>query len=161
VALSGTGVSATYTMALTPSSISFGSVNPGSSNAQKVQLSNTGNSSVTITQLTASGAGISVSGISGQVTLAPSQTLPITVSYAPVTAGPTTGSITVTNNDGVNASASVTGTAVQASLGVTPTSVSFGSLLTGRTSTQTIQLKNTGTASLTVSQASVTGAGFS
>jgi len=57
VTLSGNGVGATYTMSLSPASVSFGNVNAGSSATQNVQLSNTGNTSVTVTQVTASGSG--------------------------------------------------------------------------------------------------------
>jgi hypothetical protein len=67
----------------------------------------------------------------------------------------------VTNDGGVNVVGAVTGTGVQAGLSATPTSVSFGSVVTGSTNSQTIQLKNTGTASLSVSQVAATGSGFS
>lgn len=161
VALSGSGVVATYTMSLAPSSVSFGNINVGSSATQSVQLSNTGNTSVTVTQIAASGAGVSVNGVATPVTLMPLQSVALTVTYAPTTGGATTGSITVTNNDGVNAVAAVTGAGVQAGLSVTPGSASFGSIITGNKSSQTIQVKNNGTASVTISQVAVTGAGFS
>jgi len=161
VALSGTGVNATYTMSLSPSSVAFGNLNVGSTANQTVQLSNTGNSSVTVSQLAASGAGVSVSGLAVPATIAPSQSVPLTVTFAPATGGPVAGSITVTNNEGVNAVAAVTGAGVQAGLSVTPSSASFGSVVTGSTNSKTIQLKNSGTASLTVSQVAATGSGFS
>jgi len=160
VALNGSAVAASYTMALSPASLNFGYVTAGSSTTQNVQVSNTGNSSVTVTQAAASGAGISVSGLGAPVTLAPSQSLALRVTFAPTTAGATAGSVTVTNNDGVNAVAAVTGTEVQAGLSLTPTSASFGSVVTGNTNSQTVQIKNSGTSSLTVSQATVTGTGF-
>jgi uncharacterized protein (DUF58 family) len=161
VALNGTGVAGTYTMALSPATVSFGNVNAGSSATQTVQLSNTGNSSVTISQITASGTAISVSGAATPVTLAPSQSVALTAKFAPTTSGTTTGSLTVTNSDGVNAIASITGTGVQAGLTVTPSSVSFGSVVAGSTNSQTVQVKNSGTGTLTISQATVSGAGFS
>ena len=161
VALSGTGTAATSTMTLSPASVSFGNVNLGSSATQNVQLTNTGNSSVTVTQVAASGTGITVSGATTPLTLAPSQTVALTVNYAPTTNGATAGSITVTNNGGVSATDAVTGTGVQAGLNITPTSVSFGSVVSGNTNSQTVQLKNSGTASLTISQATVTGSGLS
>ena len=160
VALNGSAVAASYTMALSPASLNFGYVTAGSSTTQNVQVSNTGNSSVTVTQAAASGAGISVSGLGAPVTLAPSQSLALRVTFAPTTAGATAGSVTVTNNDGVNAVAAVTGTEVQAGLSLTPTSASFGSVVTGNTNSQTVQIRNSGTSSLTVSQATVTGTGF-
>src|SRR5882762_7161877 len=161
VALNGSAVAASYTMSLAPASLNFGNVSAGSSSTQNVQLSNTGNSSVTVAQVAASGAGISVSGLAAPVTLAPSQSLTLRVTFAPTTPGATAGSVTVTNNDGVNAVAAVTGTEVQPGLSLTPTSASFGSVVTGSKSSQTVQIKNSGTSSLTVSQATVTGAGFS
>ena len=116
---------------------------------------------MTVTQVAASGAGISVSGLATPVTLAPSQTVALSVTFAPTSAGTTTGSVTVTNNEGVNAIVAVTGTQTQPGLSLTPTSASFGSVVTGNTNSQTIQIKNSGTANLTVSQATVSGAGFS
>jgi hypothetical protein len=91
VTLSGNGVAGTYTMSLSPASLSFGNVNAGSTAKQTVQLSNTGNSSVTLTQVAASGSGISVSGISTPVTIAPSQNVSVTVQYAPSASGTTSG----------------------------------------------------------------------
>jgi Abnormal spindle-like microcephaly-assoc'd, ASPM-SPD-2-Hydin/Transmembrane protein 131-like N-terminal len=161
VALSGTGVNATYTMLLNPTSVAFGNLNVGSSAKQTVQLSNTGNASFTVTQLTAAGAGVSVSGMAVPATIAPSQSVPLTVSFAPTTGGAVAGSVTVTNDGGVNVVAAVTGTGVQAGLSVTPSSASFGSVVTGSTNSQTIQVKNNGTASLIVSQVAAAGSGFS
>ncbi len=161
VGLSGTGSSATYTMSLTPGSVSFGNLNVGSTATQSVQVSNTGNSSVTLTQLQASGNGISVSGLAIPLSLAPSQSATFSVSFAPGAAGTIPGSVTVTNNDGISTVAAVTGTGVQAGLSVTPASASFGSVVTGSTNSQTIQLKNNGNANLTISQATVSGSGFS
>ena len=161
ITLNGTGVTATYTMSLSPTSVNFGNVNTGSSATQNVQLSNTGNSSVTVSQITASGTGISVSGAATPLTIAPAQSVTLAVKFAPTTSGAATGSLTVTNNQGVNALAAVTGTGVQAGLSVTPSSVTFGSVVSGNKNSQTIQVKNGGTASLTISQATVTGTGFS
>ena len=161
IALNGSGVAATYTMSLSPTSVNFGNVNTGSSATQNVQLSNTGNSSVTVSQIAASGTGISMSGAAAPLTLAPAQSVTLAVKFAPTTSGAATGSLTVTNNQGVNALAAVTGTGVQAGLSLTPSSASFGSVVSGNTNSQTIQVKNSGTSSLTISQATVTGTGFS
>src|SRR5215469_7292970 len=46
-------------------------------------------------------------------------------------------------------------------LSMTPTSVSFGSVSDGTSNTQTVQLKNTGTAALNITQISATGTEFS
>ena len=161
VSLSGTGVNATYTMSLHQPASRFGNLNVGSTTKQTVQLSNTGKASLTVSQVAATGAGVSVSGLAVPATIAPSQSVPLTVTFAPAAGGAVAGGITVTNDEGVNAVAAVTGTGVQAGLSVTPSSASFGSVVTGNTNSQTIQLKNSGTASLTVSQVAATGSGFS
>jgi len=161
VSLSGPGMNATYTMSLSPGSVSFGNLNVGSSSTQTVQVANTGNSSVTVSQVAGSGAGVSVSGLATPVTIAPSQSVPLTVKFAPTASGSVAGSVTVTNSEGINAVAAVTGTALQAGLSVAPSSASFGSVVTGSTNSQTIQLKNSGSASLTISQVAATGSGFS
>jgi Abnormal spindle-like microcephaly-assoc'd, ASPM-SPD-2-Hydin len=49
----------------------------------------------------------------------------------------------------------------QAQLSATPTNASFPGVATGSSSSQTITLQNSGTANVTISSASVTGAGFS
>jgi hypothetical protein len=161
ISLSGTGVSGTYTMSLSPTSLNFGNVSVGSNATQNVQLSNTGNSSVTVAQVVTSGTGVSVSGVTTPFTIAPSQSVTMAVRFAPATSGAISGSLTVTNNQGVNAQEAVTGTGVQAGLTVTATSLSFGSVALGTTSSQTVQVQNSGTANLTISQATASGAGFS
>jgi hypothetical protein len=161
VALSGTGVAASYNMALSPASVNFGNVNVGSTATQTVTLSNTGNSGITISQLSASGSGISVSGLTAGATLTPSQSVALSLTYKPTASGGTTGSLSVTNSQGVSVSDAVAGSAVQAGISVTPTSANFGSVVTGNANTQTIQVSNNGTATLTISQAAVSGAGFS
>src|SRR5262249_43462501 len=161
VSLSGTGMNATYSMSLTPGSVSFGNRNVGSSSTQTVQLANTGNSSVTVSQVAASGPGVSVNGLTTPVTIAPAQSVPLNVKFSPTAGGAVAGAVTVTNNEGINAVAAVTGNAEQAGLSVTPSSASFGSVVTGNTDSQTIQLKNSGTASLPVSQVAASGSGFS
>ena len=48
----------------------------------------------------------------------------------------------------------------QPAISVVPTSVSFGSVTLGTTNTQTITVRNQGTANLSVSQATISGSGF-
>jgi hypothetical protein len=50
---------------------------------------------------------------------------------------------------------------VQAALSITPTNAAFGNVSVGSAASQTIQLSNTGTAALTISQVSVGGSGYS
>src|SRR3989454_5638 len=55
----------------------------------------------------------------------------------------------------------LSGTGVQPQLSVAPPSVSFGNVLVGSNGVQNLTLTNSGSASLTIAQGTVTGAGFS
>jgi len=79
------------------SSLSFGSVNVSSNSTQTVMLTNAGNSTVTISNVTVSGAGFNATGVSG-VILAPGQTATLTATFAPAAAGSVTGKISVASN---------------------------------------------------------------
>jgi hypothetical protein len=79
-------------------SLNFSSVNLGSSSNLPVVFTNGGNSNVTISNVTVSGAGYSATGIqSGQI-VTPGQSATLTVTFAPAGTGLITGSVTVTSN---------------------------------------------------------------
>jgi hypothetical protein len=167
IAVSGVGApsnsSQTQSFLLTTSvsSLSFGNTLVGSSASQAVTLTNAGTGSVNISQVAAAGAGFVVTGFSGGVTLAPGQSLPLTVSFSPATTGAVAGSISVVSNaTNSPATISLSGMGVQPQISVIPSSVSFGSVTIGVTNSQTLTIRNPGTATLNVSQASIGGTGF-
>jgi hypothetical protein len=80
------------------SSLSFGSVNVSSDVAKTVTLTSAGNSSVTISNVTVSGAGFNAGGVSTGTILAPGQTATLTATFAPAGAGSATGSVSVASN---------------------------------------------------------------
>src|SRR6266581_4990318 len=98
IALSGTGVAATFLLGANPASLSFGNVNVGGNGSSSVTLTNTGNSNVNISSVTVSGAGFSASGVSAGTNLTPNQSLTLNVAFAPTTAGSVTGSVSVASN---------------------------------------------------------------
>lgn len=161
LSLSGTGTAATINLSASPSSLSFTSVNAGSSTSKSVIISNTGNSSLTISQVSVSAKDVRVSGISTPLTLAAGQNRPMSVSFSPTTSENITGNITVTSSQGAAAVIAISGTGIQPALTITPSSVSFGNVTVGSPATQTVRLANSGTATLTVSQVAVAGSGFS
>jgi hypothetical protein len=116
VSLSGTGVTATHTLSISPTSLSFGNITTGTSSAtQSVTITNTGNSDVAISQITTGGAGYSATGGSAPLTLTPTQSLVLTVRFSPATAGAVSGSISIVSNaTGSPASVSLSGTGVTA-----------------------------------------------
>ena len=98
VPLAGSGVSAVLQITPSPSSVSFGSITTQTSATQNVTLTNTGNSSVSVSQIAASGAGFSASGFALPVTLTAGQSTSFNVAFAPKTAGSLSGGVTVTSN---------------------------------------------------------------
>jgi hypothetical protein len=147
VSLSGTGIAATLTLNVSPTSLGFGNITTGTSSAtQSVTITNTGNSNVTISQITTGGAGYSVTGGSTPVTLTPTQSLVLTVQFSPAVAGSVSGSISIVSNaTGSPASVSLTGTGVQA--------VQHSVLLTWMASTSTVSGYN-------VYRSTVSGSGY-
>jgi Abnormal spindle-like microcephaly-assoc'd, ASPM-SPD-2-Hydin len=149
-------------LSATPASVSFGNVQVGTSQSQSDTLSNTGGGTLTITQATVSGTGFSFSGLSFPASLGPGQGKTISIVFAPQAAGSASGTLVLTNSDSSTLSIPLSGTAVVAgSLTGNPTSFSFGNVQIGTQQSQTETLKNSGGEDLTISQANVSGAGFS
>src|SRR2546422_800684 len=160
IALSGTGVQPQLSVA--PPSVSFGNVLVGSTGVQNLTLTNSGSASLTIAQGSFTGAGFSISGPTFPLTLPPGQSSTFSVQFAPTATGSVSGSISLVGNAPTSTcTLALSGTGVQPQLSVAPPSVSFGNAVVGTTNTQTITLTNSGTADLTISHATVTGAGFS
>src|SRR5580704_870321 len=153
IALSGTGTTTSATeLTATPSSVSFGSVAVGSEATQTIQLANTGSAAVAISKVAFSGTGVSVSGVTAPMTLDGGKSTSLTVTYKPTSPTTLTGSISITSNAsdpsmviGINA------TATSSTLAATPSSVSFGNVVVGSNTTQTIRLQNIGTSEVKIS----------
>jgi hypothetical protein len=146
-----------------PTSIAFGSVQAGNSQQQLATLTNTGGTSVAISQATVSGTGFSLSGLALPLTQAAGQGTDLTVTFAPQSAGSVTGSITITSNaPNPTLTVPLSGTGVSpGALTANPTSLSFGSVQVGNSKTLSQVVTNTGGSNVTISQDTVTGAGFS
>jgi hypothetical protein len=162
VALAGTGL-APGSLVAKPASVNFGNVQIGSSQPLTITLTNGGSSSVTISQAAASGPGFSVSGLALPLTLQAGQSTSFTATFAPGASGSTTGNVAIASsatNSQLNVGLS--GTGVTAGLvGVNPTSVSFGTVQVGSTQMHTDVITNSGGSSVSISNATLTGAGFS
>lgn len=164
--LTGNGVTApTAQLSVSPAAINFGSVTVGSGTNQQVTLANTGGANVTVSAIAISGAGFSiVTAPTLPFSLAPGQSQPVIVRFAPTATGAATGQVLVTH-DAPNSPGTVAlaGTAIASSLQltVTPTSIDFGNAVVGSTtSSQTTTLTNAGNSNITVTAVSVSAPGF-
>ena len=175
VFLSGTGSTPTATPATTstntatpgqlagnPGSLSFGSVQVGNNQTLTAAITNTGGSSVTLSQATATGSGFNLSGLTLPMTLAAGESVTFSVMFTPLSGGAVTGTVSV-NSSAVNSTLmmGLAGTGMaQGQLAVTPGSTDFGSVIVGTSKSQTGTLTASG-ASVAISSASMSSAEFS
>src|SRR5882762_4448388 len=98
---------ATRLLSVSSTSLSFGNILSGTNSILGVTLKNIGNSNVTISNVSVSGAGFIASGVPTGTILAPGQTATLNAAFAPVATGILTGSVTVTS-DATNSPTTVT-----------------------------------------------------
>jgi hypothetical protein len=161
MALSGTGL-ALGALGANPTSLNFGTVQTNTHQALSETLTNTGGTSVTISQVAVSGTGFSLSGITTPATVAAGQTATFTVTFSPLTATSASGSVTVTSN-GTNPALTIplagTGTTTAGVLTASPTPIAEGSVVAGTSGTASGSLTATGT-NVTVTAASSSNSRF-
>src|SRR2546426_173439 len=163
IVLSGTGVQ--RHLGVNPTSASFGNVGLGTHSAHTVTLTNPGPASVTVYHAYVSGSGFSMTGLRSPLKLGPGQKTTFGVVFAPVSTGSVTGGVSLVSNALHSPTTiALTGSGVQPlqpQLSVTPPSASFGNVGVGTRNTYAFTLTNSGSASVTVSQANVSGSGLS
>src|SRR5450631_298667 len=147
-----------------PSTLPFGNTNLGSSNVQFVTVSNTGSSNLVISQSTASGNEFSILGLDAPLTIAAGQSSRFVIRFAPTVAGGATGNISLVSNAQNSPTAialSGSGLASAPTIRVDPPSLAFGDQNVGASSARAVTISNTGSKGLVISQATITGNGFS
>ncbi|HVI08183.1 MAG TPA: choice-of-anchor D domain-containing protein, partial [Candidatus Binatia bacterium] len=150
VFLSGTGVAPGADVS--PSSWNFGSVVVGVlSPAQTVTITNTGSSNLSITTTAASGDFSETDNCASSSPIAPGNSCAAQASFQPTATGTRSGALTVIGNAGTQV-VTLTGTGVAPGVGLSASTLTFGSQIVGAASVaQTVTLTNTGTSNLTVS----------
>src|SRR5207244_2214073 len=162
VPVSGTGIMAGQ-LAATPASVSLGNVQVGATQTQLVTITNSGGTTITVSQASVTGTGFGVSGLTLPLTLAAGQSRGFSVSFAPQTAGTVSGSITIASdatNPSLNIALSATGV-TPGSLVSNPSSLAFGHVQTGTSQTLSVTLTNSGGTTVNISQTAASGSGYS
>ena len=162
ISLSGTGIQPQ--ISVIPSSIGFGNVTVNVTNTQTLTLRNPGTATLSVTQASLAGTGFTTSGLALPLSIAPGGSASFTVGFAPASATNYSGSITlISNTPNSPLVVPLTGTGISSTLqlSASPASLSFGSLATGTSATQSVTISNTGNSSVSISQVSASGAGFS
>jgi trimeric autotransporter adhesin len=115
LAISGSGIAATKTLTVTPTSLNFGNETVGSANTLSVSLKNTGNSSITVSGVSVTATDVVAGGGISGATLAPGQSATLSVTFAPKQPETVSGSVKISSNaTGSPASVGVTGAGVAA-----------------------------------------------
>jgi hypothetical protein len=154
VNFSGTGVNPSApNVSATPMSLSFGNVTVGqTSAAQTITVSNTGNAAATNMAYPAAPAKFNKSGTCSSATLNAGSSCTVVFSYSPTAAASDSATYTITGGGAsISISLSGTGSAPAApSLSAAPTSLTFGSVQVGSSSTaQSLTITNSGGAAAT------------
>lgn len=154
VALSGTGTTSALT--LTPATLTYATQLIGTSSAsQPATLTNIGNTTVTITSIATTAQYSQTSNC--PTSLGPSASCTINVVFKPTAQGTQKGTLTVTDSATSPLTVALTGTGTVMSF--TPSSLNFGNQTKGTSSKpQAVTIKNNGTAAVTITKISITGA---
>lgn len=156
----GTGATTTSVIP-SPSSIAFGSVQDGNTARSYATLTNGKSWNITISSVTAIGTGFSAQGLTLPLTLTPGQSVTFSVLFSPQTSGSVIGSLQFVNpKNSTSAWLPLTGTGTSTGqLSLSPSSISFGNVTVGSTSTQSGKL-TAGGASVTVNADGSTSSEF-
>lgn len=144
-------------------SVNFGNAFTGTSTKQVVTYTCVSNSRATIYGVFLSGNGFSFTGPTFPLTLSQGQSASITIVFDPSATGATTGQLQLSTNASVTPSViPLSGTGVQqtATLAANPANLGYGNVPVGSSQSVTVSLSNPGTASVSISQATLTGIGF-
>jgi hypothetical protein len=116
------------TLAISSSSLTFGSVAVNTATTQSITLSSTGTAAVTINSATLTGAGFSISGASFPLTVNPNQTATLAIQFDPTAVGASSGALTIASNSSTATSTTVSlsGTGMPVLTAVSCLSASLG-----------------------------------
>jgi hypothetical protein len=140
IPLKGTGFSTNAIATVSPSSIAFANQPVGSSATQTFTVTNTGTSNLTVTQVNGSSLFFTVTGFDQTTSLAPGNSLPLTVAFTPTAEVPYTGTAQITYKEVPANGVSLSGAGVAApqltvtSLSTLPTAIQQSAYLATLTS---------------------------
>lgn len=156
-------ISASAQLTSSPTSLHFGSLDVGQTETLLVTLTNSGQTTVTISSVAASNSEFSTSSLSLPATLLAGESLDVSVNFSPTSTGWTGGAITFSSNaSNPTLALSVGGGGVTSEAATaSPASLAFGSVSTGGHSALPVVITNSSSKKITLSSTTVTGSQFS
>jgi hypothetical protein len=152
-------------IAVGPTTLAFGTVTTGSTMTRTATISNVGDAALVVTELAFSGSSDFALNTAAPVppfTVAPGATIDVLVDYTPSVERAVKAVLWVVSDDpdeGV-LPVSLAGTGVGTpDIAVGPTTLAFGTVTTGSTTTRTATISNTGKGNLTVTELTLAGGG--
>lgn len=142
-----------WSLRANPASLNFGKVAVGKSLEMPIALTNSGSSSVTVSQASIAPAGFSLSGLPLPLVIAGGHSFTFHIRFTARAMGAASGSLLVSNPTSTILKIPLSGTGVSG-LNITPSSLNFGKVIEGTSSSIAVTLSATG-ASVTVSSESV------
>jgi hypothetical protein len=153
-------------LVIVPPALDFGRVPVGTSDVVSLELSNKGSAAVKISSSAIDGKDFVFSSEPPSI-IEPGASIAVSIAFAPMAVGAASGTLFITADDPAKQhTVALTGFGTQPgiavelsgpSCGATPDSLSFGSSPIGQPSDQTIVLKSTGTATVTIASISFGG----
>jgi hypothetical protein len=128
-----------------------------------MRLTNTGKSELTISKISATGAGFNEAGLSTPLTLPAGQNTTFTAAFKPAAKGAHGGNIAISSNavgSPLSIALSGNGVTTNTKLSASATNLEFGTLAVGKTASHDVSLTNTGNTNVSISSVAVTGTGF-
>ena len=147
----------------TPSSLHFGAIIVGQTETLLVTVTNNGQTSVTVSGLTVSNPEFTTSDLSLPLVLLAGQSVDLSVSFTPTSMKWKVGTVKFSSNaSNATLAIEVAGTGVSSeAVTATPSSLSFGQVAIGASSTVPVVLKNGRSWTVTLSGVGTSGSGFS
>jgi len=151
-------------LSVTPSSITFSNVVIGQKSSQTVQVSNTGKANLSVTGVSLTGTGFSLSSVAVPFQLAPGANQNFTITFTASSTTTANATLTIASDDPsspLTVTVQGTGQSASAAWQITPSSITFPNTTLQTTQTQNASIKNNGNVSVTISSVTLTGAAFS
>jgi len=158
--VSGIGTAPPIEISVSPGSIAFGDVRRNTTSTPVgISVSSIGGSTLSVGSVTASAGFTITSGPTGAYNLAPGGSQPYTLECAPTATGAMSGSFVVTSNDPTHPTVTLplSCNGIDSNLSITPSPATIPTTRVGEPLVQTIDLSNTGTASMTLESVTFTG----
>jgi hypothetical protein len=154
---------ATRQLACTPASLDFGAVIIGQTQTLLVGVTNQGQTSVTVSGITAGSAEFTTSNLTLPLVLSAGQSVDLSVTFTPTLTGWSYGTISFSSNaSNPTLVLAVSGAGTRTEWGTSsPSSVSFGPVAMGTSSTVPVVLTNSRSSNLIMSKLGTSGNGFS